>query len=98
MWGVAASFLALALTALAPGRLSGVVVSWGVQSVLTFVLGNAPLTALLQSVFPNHLQGLALSLFSMIMKLAAPVSLALTVPLGEEIGIRWLIVLMCVLG
>ena len=61
--GFAMSCVALALTALAPGSLFGVAVAWWVISGITFVFGNAPLTALLQTIVPNHLQGRVLSLF-----------------------------------
>ncbi|MCK2119224.1 MFS transporter [Pseudomonas aeruginosa] len=98
LWGFAASCLALALTGLVPGRLFGVAVAWWVLSGFTFILGNAPLTALLQATIPNQLQGRALSLLAMVMGLAAPVGLALATPLGEWIGIRWLFVLMGVAG
>lgn len=98
LWGFAASCIALAFTALVPGRLFGVAVAWWVMSGFAFILGDAPLTALLQATIPNHLQGRALSLLSMVMGLAAPVGLALATPLGELIGIRWLFVLMGLLG
>lgn len=98
LWGFAASCLALALTGLVPGQLFGVAVAWWVLSGFTFILGNAPLTALLQATIPNQLQGRALSLLAMAMGLAAPVGLALATPLGEWIGIRWLFVLMGVAG
>lgn len=98
LWGFAASCLALALTGLVPGRLFGVAVAWWVLSGFTFILGNAPLTALLQTIIPNQLQGRALSLLAMVMGLAAPMGLALATPFGEWIGIRWLFVLMGVAG
>lgn len=98
LWGFAASCLTLALTGLVPGQLFGVAVAWWVLSGFTFILGNAPLTALLQATIPNQLQGRALSLLAMAMGLAAPVGLALATPLGEWIGIRWLFVLMGVAG
>lgn len=98
LWGFAASCLTLALTGLVPGRLFGVAVTWWVLSGFTFILGDAPLTTLLQTTIPNQLQGRALSLLSMVMGLAAPVGLVLAMPLGEWIGIRWLFVLMGVAG
>ncbi|MEQ4191964.1 MFS transporter, partial [Pseudomonas syringae] len=61
-------------------------------------LGDAPMTALLQGTIPNHLQGRGLSLLNMVMGLAAPLGLALTTPLGELIGVRWLFVFTGVLG
>ncbi|TFL15319.1 MFS transporter [Pusillimonas caeni] len=96
--GFALSCLALALAALVPSSLFGVAVAWWVVSSAAFILGNAPLTALLQTTIPNHLQGRVLSLLSMVMGLAAPIGLALATPVGEWLGGRWLFVLMGVLG
>ncbi|CAI8758913.1 MULTISPECIES: MFS transporter [Pseudomonas syringae group] len=72
-------------------------VCWMVSG-MSFILGDAPMTALLQSSIPNHLQGRGLSLLNMVMGLAAPLGLALTTPLGELIGVRWLFVVTGVLG
>nr|WP_184133224.1 MFS transporter [Deinococcus humi] len=96
--GFAASCLALALTALAPSGMFPLAVGWWMLSGLTFILGNAPLTALLQATIPNHLQGRVLSLLATVMGLAGPVGLALAGPLGELLGIRWLFVLQGLLG
>jgi DHA3 family macrolide efflux protein-like MFS transporter len=52
----------------------------------------------LQSRVPNQLQGRVLSLLSTIMGLAAPVGLVIATPLGEFIGVRWLFVLVGLLG
>ncbi|WP_455289991.1 MFS transporter [Cupriavidus necator] len=98
LWGFAVSCFALALTGLTPGDLFGAAVACWMVSAVAFTLGNAPLTALLQTTIPNHLQGRVLSLSSMVMGLSAPVGLALAMPLGELIGIRWLFVLVGVLG
>ncbi|AUH01497.1 MFS transporter [Prodigiosinella confusarubida] len=98
LWGFTASCFSLALTALVPPTLFGVAIAWWVVSGFTFILGDAPLTALLQSTIPNHLQGRVLSLLNTVMGLAAPIGLAISTPLGELIGIRWLFVLMGVLG
>ncbi|VVN46481.1 hypothetical protein PS673_05791 [Pseudomonas fluorescens] len=98
LWGFATSCFALALTGLMPVNLFGLAVAWWMLSGLTFILGDAPLTALLQGIIPNHLQGRAFSLLNMVMGLAAPVGLALTTPLGELIGVRWLFVVIGVLG
>lgn len=86
--GFAASCTALAMTALVPGNLFGVAVVWWLISGITFVLGDAPLVAMLQHTIPSHLQGRALSLMTTLMALAAPVGLALAAPLGEWIGVR----------
>lgn len=96
--GFSASCLAMSLTALAPSRLFAVAVAWWVISGITFVFANAPLTALLQTIVPNHLQGRVLSLLNSIMGLAAPVGLALLTPLGEAIGVRGLFVVAGLLG
>lgn len=96
--GFAVSCLTLALTAFAPASLFWLAVLWWVVSGLTFTLGNAPLTALLQTTIPNHLQGRVLSLLSTVMGLAAPIGLAVAAPLGELVGVRWLFVAQGVLG
>ncbi|MDM4769900.1 MFS transporter [Solimonas sp. SE-A11] len=96
--GFALSCLAMSLTALAPAGLFAVAVACWAISGTSFILGNAPLTALLQTTIPNHLQGRVLALLSMVMGLAAPVGLMLATPLGEWLGIRWLFVLMGALG
>jgi DHA3 family macrolide efflux protein-like MFS transporter len=67
-------------------------------SGIAFTAGSAPFTALLQTRVPNHLQGRVLSLLSTIMGLAAPVGLVIATPLGELIGVRWLFVLVGLLG
>ncbi len=98
LWGFAAACLTLAFTALAPSDMFILAVVWWTISGITFILGNAPLTALLQTTIPNQLQGRALALLGMVMGLAAPVGLALASPIGEAVGIRWLFVGMGVLG
>ncbi|MFN3429717.1 MAG: MFS transporter [Candidatus Sericytochromatia bacterium] len=96
--GFAASCLTLALTALAPSHMFWLAVVWWVLSGLTFIMGNAPFTTLLQMTIPNHIQGRAFSLLSTLMGLAAPIGLAIATPLGELIGVRWLFVVLGVLG
>ncbi|WNG18061.1 MFS transporter [Cystobacter fuscus] len=98
LWGFAVSCFALALTALAPGHFFWLAVAWWVVSAAAFILGNAPLTTLLQTTIPNHLQGRIFSLLSTVTGLAAPMGLAAATPIGELIGIRWLFVLQGVLG
>lgn len=96
--GLAVSSFAIALAALMPGGLFwAAVVWWGVSGV-AFVVGNAPMMALLQSSIPNHQQGRAISLMSAVMGLAAPVGLAAAIPIGDLIGTRWLFVLIGVLA
>ncbi|HHH1032295.1 TPA: MFS transporter [Yersinia enterocolitica] len=94
LWGFAGSCFSLSLTALAPGNLFGIAVTWWVVSGMTFILGNAPLAALLQSILPNHLKGHVLSLLSMVMGISALLGLLIATQLGELIGVRWLFVLM----
>lgn len=96
--GFAVSCASLALTAMAPASVFGVAVAWWVISGISFVMGNAPLTALLQTKIPNQLQGRVLALMTTLMALAAPVGLALAAPLGEWIGVRGVFVVAGVLG
>lgn len=98
LFGFAASCLSISLTALVPTRLFGVGVAWWVIGGITYVFGSAPLTALLQSMVPHHLQGRVLALLNSVMGLAAPVGLAFTGPLGEAFGIRGLFAGMGILG
>jgi DHA3 family macrolide efflux protein-like MFS transporter len=96
--GFAASCLTLALTALAPRELFWLAVVWWVLSGMTYILGNGPLTALLQTTIPPHLQGRVLSLMNTVTGVAAPIGLAVATPLGEQVGVRWLFVILGVLG
>jgi DHA3 family macrolide efflux protein-like MFS transporter len=96
--GLTASCFAMAFASLTPGSLFVLAVVWWVISGVAFAFGNGPLTALLQLTIPNHLQGRVLSLLSTMMGLAAPIGLAIAIPVGELIGVRWLFVLMGVLG
>ncbi|MFN8661766.1 MAG: MFS transporter [Thermomicrobiales bacterium] len=98
LWGFALTCLAVALTALSPPTMFWLATVWWLVSGITFTAGSAPFTALLQSRVPNHLQGRVLSLLSTIMGLAAPIGLVIATPLGELIGVRWLFVLVGLLG
>ena len=98
LWGFAASCFSLAMAALMPGSMLWAAVIWWGLSGFAFVIGDAPLMALLQSTIPPHQQGRALSLLTTVMTLGAPVGLALASPLGELIGMRWLFVLLGVLA
>jgi DHA3 family macrolide efflux protein-like MFS transporter len=98
IFGLAVSSFAIAGVGLAPGHLFWIaVVSWTVSGI-AYSVGSGPLTALLQSVVPNHLQGRVLSLLSTVVGLASPVGLALATPIGDRIGVRWLFVAMGVLS
>lgn len=98
LWGLSVSSFAIALTGLMPASLFGIATVCWMLSSLTFILGEAPLTALLQSSIPNHQQGRVLSLMNMLLGLGAPLGLALIIPLGELIDIRWLFVVMGIVG
>lgn len=98
LWGMALSCVAVALAALVPGRLFITATVWWTVSGIAFALGNAPLTALLQTIVPHQLQGRVLSLLQTVTGLASPVGLALASPLGEWLGVRWLFVITGALG
>lgn len=98
LWGFAVSCFAFAISSMMPPHLFRLALVCWAASGVAFVMGNAPLTALLQTTVPNHLQGRVLSLMNTVMGLAAPVGLALATPLGELIGIRWLFVVTGVAG
>ncbi|MBS9809851.1 MFS transporter [Vibrio alginolyticus] len=96
--GFATSCFAVALTALVPSSLFGVAVAWWVISGVCFVFGSAPLTALLQTIIPNYLQGRVLSIMNSMMSLAAPIGLLLITPLGEIFDVRAIFLVAGVLG
>jgi len=96
--GFAISCFALAATAAAPRELFWVaVLAWSVSG-FAYIAGSAPLTALLQTIVPNQIQGRVLSLLTTVMGLAAPVGLAIAAPLGAVIGIRALFIAMGIAG
>jgi MFS transporter, DHA3 family, macrolide efflux protein len=95
----------VALTALAPGNMLWLAVVWWVLSGISFSTSLAPMSAILQTVVPNQMQGRTASLMNMIMGFAGPIGLAITGPLGESFGVRsvflWgggLSALICLLG
>lgn len=90
----AMSSFTLALTGLAPGGMLWLGAAFWSLSGLFYILGSAPMTALIQTIVPNELQGRALSLLSTALAAAGPVGLLLAMPVGEAIGIRWLFVLV----
>lgn len=94
LWGFSISSFLLGMVGFAPGDMLWLAVVFWSLSGTVYILGNAPMTALIQTTVPNHLQGRVLSLLTTVMALAAPVGLALATPLGELIGIRWLFVVM----
>jgi DHA3 family macrolide efflux protein-like MFS transporter len=51
------------------------------------------MTALLQSVVPNELQGRTLALLNMVFGFATPIGLAIAGPLGEAFGVRTVFIL-----
>lgn len=87
------SFL-LGTVGFAPSNMLWIAVVFWSLSGTAYILGSAPMTALIQTTVPNHLQGRVLSLLTTAMAVAAPVGLATASPLGEVIGIRWLFVVM----
>lgn len=92
LWGMTLSCLTLALTGLAPAGLFGVAVLWWAMSGLSYSLSAAPCMTLLQRVVPNHLLGRTQSLLNMMLSLAAPVGLAITTLLSEQIDVGVLFV------
>lgn len=96
--GLGTSCIAISLTALMPAHLFWIAAFWWMISSITFIFANAPLTALLQTIVPNQIQGRVLSLLNMIMGLAAPVGLMIANPVGEWIGLRWLFISVGILG
>lgn len=96
--GLGLSCFAISLTALVPANLFWLAAFFWMISSIAFIFANAPLTALLQTIIPNQIQGRVLSLLNMIMGLAAPVGLLIANPLGEWIGLRWLFILVGFLG
>ena len=75
----------------------GAVAAWTLSGFF-YIIGNAPLSTLLLTTIPNHLQGRALSLMTTVVALAAPIGLALAAPVGELLGIRGLFIFMGVTG
>ncbi len=83
----------VALTALAPENMLSLAIFWWFLSGVSFSTGNAPMTALLQTVVPNELQGRTLALLNMVFGFAAPIGLAIAGPLGEAFGVRAVFIL-----
>lgn len=94
LWGFALSSLLLGLVGFAPSNMLWLATLFWSLSGVIYMVGNAPMIALLQTTVPNHLQGRVLSLLTTVMALAAPAGLALATPLGELIGIKLLFVVM----
>jgi DHA3 family macrolide efflux protein-like MFS transporter len=92
--GFAVSSFLLGLVGFAPRNMLWLAIAFWALSGTAYILGNAPMTALIQTTVPNHLQGRVLSLLTTVMALAAPIGLAVASPLGDLIGIRWLFVAM----
>lgn len=82
------SCFAVVLTGLAPMHMILLAAFWWFISGLTFSMGNAPFTAILQITVPNQMQGRVLALLNTVVGLAAPVGLVLAGPLGEAITVR----------
>ncbi|MET3710864.1 hypothetical protein ABIC65_001566 [Sphingomonas trueperi] len=82
LWGFALSCATLAAMALVPPNLFWLAAAFWTLSGVTFILGDAPFTLLIQTTVPNHLQGRALALLGTMMGLAAPVGLAVRMENG----------------
>jgi DHA3 family macrolide efflux protein-like MFS transporter len=96
--GFAVSCFALAATAMPDRDLFALAVAAWTVSGFAFVCASAPLTALLQSVVANRLQGRVFALLQTVMALAAPLGMVLAAPLGEVLGIRWLFIVLGLVG
>ena len=96
--GLGISCFAISFTALVPANWFWLATFFWMISSIAFIFANAPLTALLQTIIPNEIQGRVLSLLNMIMGLAAPVGLLIANPLGEWIGLRFLFIVIGFLG
>lgn len=96
--GFALACLLLGAVALVPAQMLWLAVAAWTFSSVFYIIGNAPMTALLQSEIPNELQGRVLSLLNTVAALAAPIGLALATPLGDLIGVRALFGVMGILG
>ena len=103
--GFGISSLTMAGLALMPGDQFALGIAWWAIGSVAFIMGNAPLMTLIQTTVPNNLQGRVLSLLSTVIALSAPIGLAISTPLGEVIGVRWLFVgmgllsgVVCLLG
>lgn len=68
-------------------------IAWGCSS-LFYVIGRTPITALLQLTIDNRLQGRAFSLLTTFEAMAAPIGLLLVAPIGDEIGVRALFIIL----
>lgn len=96
--GFSLSCLFIALVAWTPSNLFWVAtVFWTISAIFSSV-GNATFMGFLQGTIPNELQGRAISLLTTLMGLASPVGLAVATPLGEAIGVRWLFVVLGLVG
>lgn len=84
----ALSCLTVAFTALAAQEMFWVASFWWFVSGITYSMGSAPMTAILQYIVPNQMQGRVLALLNTIIGLSGPVGLVIAGPLGEWIGVR----------
>ena len=80
------------LAGLVPSSLFWVAVVLWLISGVTYTIGKAPIIAIVQTIVPNQMQGRALSLYSTMIGLAGPLTLPLTGPLSELIGIRMIFI------
>lgn len=92
--GFALASLSVALTGAPPTN--GILlasIAWAFSSVF-YVMGRASTTALLQTTVDNRMQGRVFSLLTTVEAMAAPVGLLLIAPIGDEVGVRVLFVVL----
>jgi DHA3 family macrolide efflux protein-like MFS transporter len=82
----------VALAGLTPSHLFWLATVWWFTCGLAISFGNAPAMAIIQTIVPNELQGRALSLFSTLTGLAAPLGLLLVAPLGQIVDVRGMLI------
>ena len=88
--GMSLSCFLIAATAWLPPELFLVCGALWLVGASAFMLANASLMAVLQTVIAQDFQGRAISVLTTMNAVAAPVGLAIANPLGEFLGVSWL--------
>ena len=88
--GMSLSCFLIAATAWFPPELFLVCGALWLVGASAFMLANASLMAVLQTVIAQDFQGRAISVLTTMNAVAAPVGLAIANPLGEFLGVSWL--------
>ena len=88
--GMSLSCFLIAATAWLPPELFLVCGALWLIGASAFMLANASLMAVLQTVIAQDFQGRAISVLTTMNAVAAPVGLAIANPLGEFLGVSWL--------